>query len=171
MAELTPIVVTGPESSGKSSLVQILGSLYNIPVVKEYARWYLERYGADYDYPRLDRLARLHKSYQQSQLPREGPVLLDTDLLNYYIWSREVFGKVPRWLSRAAAQEKDHRYLLTYPDLPWEEDPLRENPHNRKALFKKHRQLLEDWKRPYAVISGRGLDRVRGAQRAVDQWR
>lgn len=170
MAALMPIVITGPESSGKSSLAQILGRLYDLPVVPEYARWYLERYGKQYDYARLCRLAQLHHSFQSSQLPARGPVLLDTDMLNYLIWSREVFGAVPDWISQAARRESQHRYLLTFPDLPWQEDPLRENPHNRQELFEQQRELLEQWQRPYQVISGTGLERVQNAVKALEAW-
>lgn len=171
MAALMPIVITGPESSGKSSLAQILGSLYDVPVVKEYARWYLERYGKQYDYARLCRLAQLHQSFQSSQLPLQGQVFLDTDMLNYFIWSREVFGEVPSWIRQAARRESQHRYLLTSPDLPWQEDQLRENPHNREVLFEHHRELLERWNRPYRIISGTGLERVQNAVKAVEDFR
>jgi nicotinamide riboside kinase len=167
MAAVIPIVLTGPESTGKSELGKVLSAHFSIPYVPEYARWYLENLGKHYDYRRLQRLARLHKSYQQSQLPAAGPVLLDTDLINYYLWSQVVFGSVDPWLKHALEAEGHHRYLLTYPDLPWQEDPLRENPHNRKPLFKHHQNLIERLGRPYRIITGQGEDRKDKAIKAV----
>jgi nicotinamide riboside kinase len=167
MAAVIPIVLTGPESTGKSALCRALSAHFQIPYVREYARWYLENLGKDYDYRRLQRLARLHKSYQQSQLPPEGPVLLDTDLLNYYLWSQIVFGKVDAWVAAAMREEQHHRYLLTYPDLPWQPDPLRENPHDRKTLFQRHERQISSLGRPYRIIRSSGTTRLENAIRAV----
>jgi len=171
MAAVIPIVLTGPESTGKSELGKVLSAHFSIPYVPEYARWYLENLGKHYDYRRLQRLARLHKSYQQSQLPAAGPVLLDTDLINYYLWSQVVFGSVDPWLKHALEAEGHHRYLLTYPDLPWQADPLREHPHDRLALFQRHEKEISSRKRPYRIIRGSGADRCENAIQAVsDLW-
>lgn len=167
MAAVIPIVLTGPESTGKSALCQALGAHFNVPGVPEYARWYLENLGRDYNYRRLQRLARLHKSYQESQLPPSGPVFLDTDLINYYIWSKVIFGKVDAWIEAALQKEQHHRYLLAYPDLPWQPDPLRENPHNRLALFQHYKKEISSLKRPFRIIRGSGTHRLENAIQAV----
>lgn len=44
------IVLTGAESSGKSSLTRHLGEKFKLPYALEYARVYLEKHGPDYDY-------------------------------------------------------------------------------------------------------------------------
>ena len=49
-------------------------------------------------------------------------------------------------------QKIDH-YFLCKPDIPWEPDPLRENPEDRERLFKLYeRGLLEIG--AYNVLSG-----------------
>ena len=47
-------------------------------------------------------------------------------------------------------------WLLCKPDLPWEPDPLRENPDDRERLFERYEELLDQLGKPYAVISGAG---------------
>ena len=42
------IIVTGPESSGKSTLAKVLSKYFKIPSSKEYAREYLKNFHKDY---------------------------------------------------------------------------------------------------------------------------
>ncbi|MCB0706487.1 MAG: ATP-binding protein, partial [Saprospiraceae bacterium] len=42
------ILITGPESSGKTTLARSLAEAQDEPWVPEYAREYLEKYGPDY---------------------------------------------------------------------------------------------------------------------------
>jgi nicotinamide riboside kinase len=50
---LKKIVVIGPESTGKSILCEQLAAYYKTDWVKEYAREYLLKNGADYTYNNL----------------------------------------------------------------------------------------------------------------------
>lgn len=171
MALTHKIVTTGPESSGKSVLCQELSVYYDAPWVPEYARHYLEIHGPDYDFTAFRKMLRGHLQRQASAAASRPPLLfLDTDLINYVIWARWVFDRLPQELERALPKEGDHRYLLTYPDLPWAHDPLRENPEERLTLFQAHRQLIEELDRPYAVIYGSGEERLNSARRALREW-
>lgn len=155
MAGILKIVVSGPESSGKSALVKDLAQHFKLPFVEEYARLYLEREGPSYDYELVSRLAREHWEFQQEQiLEAEEMILLDTDLISYVIWQKVVFNKVDPWILKKLKSESDHRYLLCYPDLPWEDDPLRENRDNRNELFELYQQAITENHRPFEVVSG-----------------
>ena len=66
---LLRIVITGAESSGKSSLTQHLGEVFGLPYALEYARYYLEENGPEYDFERLRKMSRLHLSYQREIIP------------------------------------------------------------------------------------------------------
>lgn len=50
-------------------------------------------------------------------------------------------------------QKIDH-YFLCKPDIPWEPDPLRENPEDRKRLFKLYERDLLGLGASYNVLSG-----------------
>ncbi len=170
MKKLQKIVITGPESSGKSWLTAKLGEYFKAPYALEYARIFLEENGADYDFDTLEEIISGHLDYQRKSATKANDLLfLDTDLINFKVWEEMVFGKTHTFLDEYIAQEKDHLYILAYPDLPWEEDPLRENKENREEIFELHKMEIEKLGRNYAVITGTGDGRLKNAIKAVIQ--
>lgn len=162
------IILTGAESSGKSTLTRQLGEVLNIPYALEYARFYLEENGPSYDYDLLKKMSRLHRAYQREQVPADAPIgIFDTDLINYKIWAEEVFGKCPEEVEQGVLEEADHLYLLCAPDLPWEPDPLRENPTDRERLFELHQKEIEQLGRRYEIVRGTGEERLACAEAAL----
>ena len=162
------IVITGAESSGKSSLTQHLGEIFSLPYALEYARYYLEENGSEYDLECLKKMAHLHLSYQQGKVPVAAPWgIFDTDLINYKIWAEEVFGHSPAEINTGIEQESSHVYLLCKPDLPWEPDQLRENPFDYQRLYQRHRDEIIRLKRPYEEVEGSGRNRMVNAETAL----
>ncbi len=162
------IVITGPESTGKSTITAYLADRLILPAAQEYARIYLERNGPHYTFDSLLEMSRGHRQYQHEQVPAAEPLgLFDTDLTNYKIWSEVIFGKCHPEITETLQRENSHVYLLCRPDLPWEFDPLRENPLNREELFERHRQQIEQLRRPYRIISGTGTARFEAAEKAA----
>lgn len=161
---LKKIVITGPESSGKSWLTAQLGAHFKAPFALEYARIYLEKHGADYTFDSLEKIIRGHLAYQKEYVDDASSLaFLDTDLINFKIWEEMVFGKTHGFLEEAIAKEQDHIYLLSYPDLPWEADPLRENPENRLEIFERHKLEIERLGRAYRIVKGEGEERLQKA--------
>ncbi len=164
------IVLTGPESSGKSQLCRQLAQHYNCSYAPEYARFFLEQYQKRYDFDLLLTIVREHLAFQQKKIEEaDNLIFLDTDLLNFKIWEQEVYGKVHPFIEEKIPEEKNHSYLLLYPDIPWEADPLRENPDNRPYLFERHKSLLEELNRPFRIIKGDGAQRFKNALSAIDE--
>lgn len=163
------IVLTGPECTGKSVLTTYLAGQLRLPCAMEYARMYLERKGPAYDYPLLLQLSREHRDYQRNCVPPGAPVgLFDTDLINYKIWCEVVYGQCHPDILRAMENDEAHHvYLLCYPDLPWEYDPLRESPDGRLMLFERHEAELIRLARPYHIIRGLGEERRQNALHAA----
>jgi len=165
---LLRIVITGAESSGKSSLTQHLGEVFGLPYALEYARYYLEENGPEYDFERLRKMSRLHLSYQREIIPASVPCgIFDTDLINYKIWAEEVFECCPAEISTGIDQESSHVYLLCKPDLPWESDPLRENRYDLRRIYQRHLDEIVRLERPYEVVAGRGSERLANAEAAL----
>jgi len=162
------VVLTGPESSGKTALTLHLARRFALPFAAEYARLYLEKHGPDYDFELLQEMSRGHQTYQNHCVPARIPVgLFDTDLTNYKIWSQEVFGRCSAALLCAEEQEVHHRYLLCLPDLPWEADPLRVDEDRRDYLYGLHVTEIERLERPYRVVRGIGPVRYACAEEAI----
>jgi nicotinamide riboside kinase len=95
---------------------------------------------------------------------RKQAVFFDTFLIITKVWFEEVFSCCPHWLHQAIQTYKPDFALLCAPDLPWEADGVRENPHIREYLFGKYEQELEFYSIPYGIVRGMGDDRL---QRAI----
>ncbi|MCO6484210.1 MAG: ATP-binding protein [Saprospiraceae bacterium] len=148
------IVVTGPESSGKTTLAEALSAHTGWPLVAEWARQRLAEYPV---YGETD-VCRMALGQFRTQETRRrsfsGPVLADTDLLTYRIWLEDRFGGCPSWLTMMHRRHGGSLYLLCRPDMPWEPDPLRENPRDRDRLWEAHLRILEGEGWPYRILSG-----------------
>ena len=163
------IVLTGPESTGKSSLLQALHAHLGWPIAPEAARSYLSEFGSSYTLEDVQRIHALQASAQQSIIQSAtSPTLSDTDALTTVIWAEEKFGTVHTTMRSDAANPLADFYLLCKPDLPWEADPLRENPNDRDRLFAKHEAFLRAKYLPYAVVSGSGKARLDSALKGLE---
>jgi nicotinamide riboside kinase len=136
--------------------------------VPEVAREYLA--GRDgYDEADVLEIARLQAAAETTALA-EGHrlVICDTDLTVIRIWWEDKFGPLPERLISLFAARAERAYLLLQPDLPWEPDPLRENPKDRDRLFGRYEALLGADAAPYRVVSGSEDQRFQSALAAID---
>ena len=51
-------------------------------------------------------------------------------------------------------------HVLVQPDIPWQPDPLRENPKDRDWLFGHYELALKQAAAPYIVVGGDRVARV-----------
>ena len=171
MDGISKIVITGPESSGKSWLSERLAKHFKTLWAPEYARIYLEENGPAYTFSTLQEIARAHKKHQQEIIEKaQNLVFLDTDLVNFNIWSRVIFHKTDHWINQHSKEETEHQYLILFPDLPWENDPLREHPDDRQYLFDLHLREIAQLGRPYRIIKGYGECRLKNAIQATKEF-
>ncbi|MDH1063517.1 AAA family ATPase, partial [Pseudomonas sp. GD03985] len=93
------VVLTGPESSGKSFLAQRLQQRFGGLVVGEYVRHFIERERRDTCLADIPAIARGQLGWEDAARAREPALLiLDTHLLSNILWSRTLFGDCPAWL-------------------------------------------------------------------------
>lgn len=164
------IVITGSESSGKSTLAAWLAQEFELPMATEYARIHLETFGAGYDECSVIAMARQHLIHQREMVPIDAPLgIFDTDLLNYKIWCDIAFSRCDESILNGIGRESDHAYLVCYPDLPWVADPLREHPHDRLMLYERHLAEIRKTGRTYIVIRGEGEQRKDAAREAMEK--
>ena len=164
------IVLTGPESSGKTSLAQFLARTFDTGWVPEFARTYLTHTGGVYDADDLVKIAigQVSLVHAIGNALREKPcVFLDTWLYEIRIWSEYRFRKIPPLLDFLIRDNMPDAFLLCAPDLPWVEDPLRENPDDRDLLFRAYREAIEGSGVPFFIVSGDGQVRQDQAIYAV----
>ncbi len=165
------VVLTGAESTGKTTLAARLARHYEAPWLPEYLRAFVEAKGAMPERDDVERIARGHLEGEAALLPRARRLLLyDTDLITTCVYSRYYFGTCPAWVQRASYERHADLYLLTADDLPWQPDPgQRDGPGVRAALQQTLQQELDRRGVRYVPIAGTLEARLHAATAAIDQ--
>ena len=164
------IVVIGPESTGKSTLSEKLAAYFNTVWTPEFAREYLEELEHPYEQHDLWEIAQGQLRLEDKQAKQARELLIcDTDLYVIKVWSEHKYGQVdPRILEQIAARPYD-LYLLTYIDIPWEDDPQREypDPQMREYFYRIYRDIVLNAGVPWVDIRGTFEEREQKAIAAV----
>ena len=149
------VVITGAESSGKTTLFESLEKCYKTKGAKEYARDFLFNTNGLYSQNDLVTIANGQISYELTvNKQHSNLVLCDTDLLTIKIWSEYKYGSCDSRILNLLNKNSADLYRLMSPDIPWQEDPLRENPTNRLELLQIYKKELDLLGIPYFLISG-----------------
>ena len=160
-ADVCKIVITGPESSGKSTLADFLSNAFSLPLVGEAARAYLAGKQKPYTQEDVRNIAVIQAEDEANACLVNQVVICDTDLLTILIWQKEKYGAWDQEFYNKWNINENKLYLLCAPDIPWVPDPLRENPDDRERLFEIHLELLKQHNRQYEVISGSEEQRIK----------
>ena len=148
-------VVTGAESSGKSTWAQDLATRLNLPLVPEGVRQWMVP-GTDYTAPDL-RIWAHKQALLEAKRAGNGSAVVDTDRVNFDVWLQVRFGErlegaaiiessnAPEAPSEASVPEMDRWYAVLSPLETWEPDPLREAPDyaDRLRIESLHRSAVE----------------------------
>lgn len=162
------VVITGPESTGKSWLSRQLSLKTGGLWLPEYARFYVEFLGRNYSEDDVLKIAKVQIDLENQMAAATTDYLfIDTGLIITKVWLEHVYGRSPKWLDEAIRTQPRHMYLLCKYDLPWIPDPLRENPDLREFLFDWYKRELDYYGMNYHVIEGIGNKRLENALRAL----
>lgn len=166
------IVVTGPESTGKTELTQLLAAHYGGVVVPEFAREYVESLDGRYTYNDVVSIAEEQlRKRELTGFEPAGMFFFDTELIITKVWFEEVFNSCPEWLPKKVKEPFADFYLLCSPDIPWEDDPVRENGGEmREYLFNRYREELEENCFSYFIVSGKNEIRLRNAINGINKF-
>ncbi|PWD98686.1 AAA family ATPase [Marinilabilia rubra] len=170
---MVSVVITGPESTGKSRLTIQLAEYFNGYLIEEYARSYVENLNRSYTFEDVEKITSIQvQEYLRikSAALHEDYAFFDTFLLITKVWFEEVFECCPVWLNHEIKTCKPDLALLCAPDLPWEADGVRENGHLRQYLFDRYKEELEFYSIPFHVVEGGGVQRFQNALKCVDSF-
>ncbi|RFS23416.1 ATPase [Chitinophaga silvatica] len=166
------VVVIGPESTGKSTLSEKLANDFHTVWTPEYAREYIEQLNRPYEQSDLLAIALGQTELEQQQMAKANKVLIcDTDLYVVKVWSEHKYGDCDARILDAISKQSCDLYLLTYIDLPWEEDPQREypDPEMRNYFYQIYRDIVMQSGTPWVEIKGTYAERESTAKAAVNQ--
>ncbi len=172
--DIIKVVMFGPESTGKTTLSEQLARHYNTVWVPEYAREYLQ-----------DKWNNERKTCEPKDLLpiAEGQMLLendlatkatdllicDTDLLETKVYSEAYYlGYCDPKLEKHALENQYDLYFLTYIDIPWEADDLRDKPNERERMFLYFQDTLEKYNRNFVILKGDKKTRLKTAVEHID---
>jgi len=164
------IAITGPESSGKSTIAQQLSSFLGGCFVKEYAREYLKN-GSHYQMEDLIEIANKQYVMNQGKGCEKEILICDTELTVIKIWAMEKFGYCPGEIISLYESQKFDIFFLCKPDMPWQPDPLREDENNRNYLFNLYQEelFLED--EEFVVLQGSEEERLKTALETITAFK
>jgi NadR type nicotinamide-nucleotide adenylyltransferase len=150
------VAITGPESTGKSTLSQALATYFDAPLVAEYARHYLETLGRSYIFEDLHHIAQSQVAEEEQLIAKETAdwLFADTELLVMKIWSENAYQQCDAWILEQIPLRIYDFYLLTKPDIPWTPDPLREHPELREYFFDLYEKELQSRGFAYGIVAG-----------------
>ncbi|MBS1558430.1 MAG: ATP-binding protein [Bacteroidetes bacterium] len=168
--EIKKICVIGPECTGKTDLSQFLSQHYQTPWVQEYARAYLNKLGRPYDQIDLLKIAHGQLRMEDEWAYDANRLLVcDTNLMVIKIWSEHKYGNCDPDILRKLNERKYDHYLLTYIDVPWENDPQREHPDKREFFWNLFKNEVSHSGVPFTEISGDRETRRKKAVEVINQ--
>jgi NadR type nicotinamide-nucleotide adenylyltransferase len=160
------LVVTGSESTGKTTLAGELAQSLRTTWVPEYARSYAQRVQRPLTAHDVTPIAHGHlkavstaEGEWRSRFAARAdapPLILDTDLLSTVVYARHYYGACPAWIEEAARTHRADLYLLCAPDLPWAADGVRDQPLAREQLHTRFEETLHEFGAAVAPVSGVG---------------
>ena len=164
------VVVTGPESSGKTTLFNQLIDAFKLTGVGEYAREYLECLDREYQYEDILNIAYGQLKNEDYVKSLDLDILLtDTDLLTLEIWCEYKYNKCPSFINEKLQEQLPNFYLLCYPDIPWKWDPMRENPKDRMELFEIYENKIKKMGVEYQILKRTESERLTVSKEVVQK--
>ncbi len=164
------IVITGAESTGKSTLASALSGYYGEPWTGEYVRDYVAQIDHALNVDDLEAIAKGQLANEDAGLAKAQRLALhDTNILSSIIYANHYFDHSIEWVNDEFLTRDYSLYLLCMPDIPWVADEgQRESPEARATLHRRFKQSLDSLQLPYVEISGDQAARFGTAIQAID---
>ncbi|HEU4989173.1 MAG: ATP-binding protein [Gemmatimonadota bacterium] len=168
-ARVARVVLTGSESTGKTTLAHRLAEHYGTVASREFVREYALARGNQLGFADHGPIARGQMAAEDAAVAEARRVaFLDTDLVSTVVYCAHYYGQCPAWIAEAAASRAGDLYLLMNIDVPWVADPARDRGDRRDEMHALFRDRLDAMGLPYVEISGTWDQRFAAAVAAVD---
>ena len=172
LSEIQRIVITGSESTGKTTLARELAARLGADWIPEFARLYAANIARPLGSDDVEPIAHGQITLQDTALaPRHGLLVQDTDLVSTVVYARHYYGHCPEWVLSAAKERLGDLYLLLDTDVDWVPDDVRDLSNLRAEVQSLLRNQLRDFGARVVEIRGLGEARLANALHAVEEFR
>jgi len=174
-SDIIKVVIFGPESTGKTTISNQLARHYHTVWAPEFARNYLQdkwnNERKTCEHADLLPIAIGQMALENDLAKKANEILIcDTDILETKVYSETYYGGfVDNNLEKHALKNTYDLYFLTYIDVPWEEDDLRDRPGMRLEMFNAFKETLDKYNRPYILLKGDKHTRLKTAVNALEK--
>lgn len=156
---ISRIAFVGPECTGKTTLSKHLAAHFKTTWVAEFMRTYLQKKWDEKQktctWDDLLPIAFGQIASENKQAEKASKFLFcDTNLLELMIYSYIYYGKCEPLIERYALENQYDMIFLTYIDVPWEADDLRDRPNEREFMFSQFQQILDKYNIKYHILKG-----------------
>jgi NadR type nicotinamide-nucleotide adenylyltransferase len=169
---LIRVVLTGSESTGKTTLAAELARHYDAELVPEFVRAFAEQKGGALRFIDHGPIARGQMAVEDEHLAAargaRRVVVFDTDLLSTAIYCNHYFGRCPQWIEEAARGRRPDLYLLCETDAPWIADGVRDRADQREEMQTLFREAVLASGAPHVSLRGGVSERLARSIRAID---
>lgn len=163
------VVITGAESTGKTTLVEQLATHFEAPFSREYVRDFTESIDRPIHAKDLDAIIKGQMDYEKEACKKSPRLVFhDTNLLSNAIYADYYFQAQPQALGSALSLAEYDLYLFCQNEIPWEPDgEQRDSPQVRDEIHLAFEKALEDCPVPVVQIKGNPEDRFHQAISAI----
>lgn len=165
------VVITGAESTGKTTLAKILAEKTGGTYVPESVRTFVDRVGRIPVETDVDEIATRFLESRDAALETERRIVFfDTDLISTVVYQKYYFGSCPDRIVQLSRDTEGAIYFLSGDEIAWEPDPgQRDGPEVRAETQQLIIQELERRGVDFVRLAGSIEDRVATAMGILKQ--
>ncbi|MFC0187277.1 AAA family ATPase [Fictibacillus aquaticus] len=162
------VLITGPESCGKTTMARELARVFETNWTPEYAREYIED-EMDNDMENLNAhhmnvFCERHYNQEDYAWRNANKVTFsDTSAVETHIYAGTMLSEEEATKVNAHEYLDASRYdlvLLLKPDIPWEEEAQRTYRDRRDEMYELFKNTLDEFRYSYVEVGGVGEERV-----------
>ncbi len=168
------IALVGADSTGTTTLTKALAEHYQTSWAPEYGRMYTHgkvtsKPGAAWDSQELAFIAAEQNRLEDRLAGYSNKLFFcDTDSFTTALWHEQLLGSWSPEIERLFINRRYELYLLTDIAIPYKQDEIRVGENIRHTMHKRFMTLLEQYHKPYQLISGTPAERLAKAVELCD---